>query len=72
MTGENDMRDGRGITSSIYALVAVAGMAVAWSSAQTHLTTKLAPEVREYVKLDDAVIALSHIRVIGLPVMIRP
>ena len=27
-------------------------------------TTKLAPEVREYVKLDDAVIALSHIRVI--------
>ena len=58
------MRDGRGITSSIYALVAVAGIAVAWSSAQTPLTTKLAPEVREYVKLDDAVIALSHIRVI--------
>jgi imidazolonepropionase-like amidohydrolase len=27
-------------------------------------TTKLAPEVKEYVKLDDAVIALSHIRVI--------
>ena len=26
--------------------------------------TKLAPEVREYVKLDDAVIAISHIRVI--------
>ncbi|MBZ5689187.1 MAG: amidohydrolase family protein [Acidobacteriia bacterium] len=34
-------------------------------------TTNLAPEVREYVKLDDAVIALSHIRVIdgtGQPV----
>jgi len=27
-------------------------------------TTKLAPEVREYVKFDDAIIALSHIRVI--------
>ena len=27
-------------------------------------TAKLAPEVREYVKVDDAVIALSHIRVI--------
>ena len=58
------MRDRRGITSSIFALVALAGITVAWSSAQAPLTTKLAPEVREYVKVDDAVIALSHIRVI--------
>jgi imidazolonepropionase-like amidohydrolase len=58
------MPDRCGITSFIFALVAVAGIAVAWSSAQAPLTTKLAPEVREYVKLDDAVIALSHIRVI--------
>jgi imidazolonepropionase-like amidohydrolase len=58
------MRDGRDITSFIYALVAASGIAVAWSSAQTPLTTKLAPQVRDYVKFDDAVIALSHIRVI--------
>jgi hypothetical protein len=58
------MRDRRGVTSFIVALVAVAGIAVAWSSAQTPLTTKLAPEVREHVKVDDAVIALSHTRVI--------
>ena len=64
MTRENDMRSGGGITSCIYALVAVAGIAVASSSAQTPLATKLAPEVREYVKLDDAVIALSHVRMI--------
>jgi imidazolonepropionase-like amidohydrolase len=60
----NDMRDRRGITLSIFALVALAGITVAWSSAQAPLTTKLAPEVREYVKVDDAVIALSHIHVI--------
>jgi imidazolonepropionase-like amidohydrolase len=65
------MRDGSRITSSIYALAAVAGIVVAWSSAQIPVTKKLAAEVREYVKLDDAVIALSHIRVIdgtGQPV----
>jgi len=58
------MRDGRDVASFICACIAVAGLAVALASAQTPLTTKLAPEVREYVKLDDAVIALSHIRVI--------
>jgi len=42
----------------------VAGVTFALSNAQTPLTTKLAPEVREYVKFDDAVIALSHIGVI--------
>jgi len=65
------MRDGSRITSSIYALAAVAAIVVAWSSAQIPETKKLAAEVREYVKLDDAVIALSHIRVIdgtGQPV----
>jgi len=65
------MRDGSRITSSIYALAAVAAIVVAWSGAQIPVTKKLAPEVREYVKLDDAVIALSHIRVIdgtGQPV----
>ena len=58
------MRDRHGITSFIFALVSVAGIAIAWSSAQTPVTTKLAPEVREYVKVDGAVIALTHIRVI--------
>src|SRR5579864_534298 len=58
------MRDGRGLGSFIYTLVAVAGNAVAFASAQAPLTPKLTPEVREYVKLDDAIIALSHIRVI--------
>jgi len=58
------MRDGRGIGSFIYALVAVAGIVVALASAQNPLTPKLAPEVREYVKFDDAIIALTHIRVI--------
>ena len=64
MAGENDMRDGRDVASFICALVAVFGVAVALAGAQTRLTTKLAPEVREYVKLDNAVIALRHIRVI--------
>ncbi len=64
MAEENDMRDERDVASFICALVAVTGVAVALASAQTPLATKLAPEVREYVKLDDAVIALSHIRVI--------
>jgi len=48
--------------SFIYGLVA-ALLGVALASAQSPLT-KLSPEVREYVKLDDAVIALSHVRVI--------
>jgi len=58
------MRDGRDVARFICAFVAVAGAAVALSRAQARLTTKLAPEVREYVKVDDAVIALTHIRVI--------
>ena len=58
------MRAGFSRASFTYALVAVAHLTVAVASAQSPLTTKLAPEVREYVKLDDSVIALSHIRVI--------
>lgn len=58
------MRDRHSVTSFICALVTMAGVTFTLSTAQTPLTTKLAPEVREYVKLDDAVIALSHIRVI--------
>ena len=64
MVGENDLRNGRDVALFICALVAVAHLTAAWSSAQTRVTTKLAPEVREYVRFDDAVIALSHIRVI--------
>ena len=41
-----------------------ADLAVALASAQSPLTRKLSPEVREYVKFDDAVIALAHVRVI--------
>jgi len=59
------VRTGLSRASFTYALVAVAHLTVAVASAQSPLTTKLAPEVREYVKLDDSVIALSHIRVIN-------
>jgi hypothetical protein len=58
------MRDRPGIASFIYALVAVAHLAVALAAGQSLQITKLSPEVREYVKLDDAAIALSHVRVI--------
>lgn len=58
------MHDRHSVTSFICALVTATGVTFALSNAQTPLTTKLAPEVKEYVKLDDAVIALSHIRVI--------
>ena len=50
------MREGPGIASFIYGLVAAALFAVAAASAQSPLTSKLSPEVREYVKLDDAVV----------------
>lgn len=64
MAEENDMRGGHDVGSFICALVAVTGVAIALATAQNPVTTKLSPEVREYVKLDDAVIALSHVRVI--------
>jgi len=58
------MRDGRDVASYICALIAAASLAGALCSAQTPVTRKLAREVREYVKVDDAVIALAYIRVI--------
>lgn len=62
--GENDMRDGHGILPLAYAILAAAHLSVALASAQSPRNTKLSPEVREYVKFDDAVIALAHVRVI--------
>ena len=47
----------------LYALLA-ALLGVTLAGAQSPLTTNLSPDVREYVKFDDNVIALSHIRVI--------
>ncbi len=58
------MREGLSRASFIYALLAVAHLTVTLASAQSPLTTKLSPEVREYVKLDEAVIVLSHVRLI--------
>jgi imidazolonepropionase-like amidohydrolase len=58
------MQEGRGRASFIYTLAAVTQLTVALGSAQSPPTTKLSPEVRAYVKFDDAVIALAHVRVI--------
>jgi len=58
------MQDGRRIAPLICALAALAQLTVALASAQSALTTTLSPEVREYVKFDDAVIVLAHVRVI--------
>jgi imidazolonepropionase-like amidohydrolase len=52
------------MASFICVAVGAAILASASAGAQSVPTAKLGPEVREYVKLDDAVIALSHIRVI--------
>jgi len=58
------MRDGRRIASVICALAALAHLTVALASAQSPLTANLSPEVREYLKFDDPVIVLAHVRVI--------
>jgi hypothetical protein len=58
------MRDGRRIASFACALAAVAQLTVALASAQSPLRTNPSPEVRDYVKFDDAVIVLAHVRVI--------
>jgi len=43
----------------------VAGLLIAtWASAQSSSASKLSPAVKEYVKFDDRVIALTHVRVI--------
>jgi imidazolonepropionase-like amidohydrolase len=60
----NNRRDRRDVAWIICALVAVSGIAVALASAQTRPATQPAAVVTEYVKVDDAVIALSYIRVI--------
>jgi imidazolonepropionase-like amidohydrolase len=58
------MQERRGRAWFIYTLAAVTQFAVALASAQSPPTTKLSPEVRAYIKFDDAVIALAHVRVI--------
>jgi imidazolonepropionase-like amidohydrolase len=64
LPGKNDMGDGPSIASSICGLVGAAFLAGVLAGAQSALTMKLSPEVREYVKVDDSVIALAHVRVI--------
>ena len=58
------MWEGIGIAWFIHGLVAAALFAVPSARAQSPLTTTLSPEVREFVKIDDAVVALAHVRVI--------
>jgi imidazolonepropionase-like amidohydrolase len=58
------MQERRGRAWFIYTLAAVTQLTVALASAQSPPTTKLSPEVRAYIKFDDAVIALAHVRVI--------
>jgi imidazolonepropionase-like amidohydrolase len=48
----------------IYGIVTASFLDVTIAGAQSKQAAKLSPEVREYVKFDDDVIALSHIRVI--------
>jgi len=58
------MRNDPTTASLICGVVAAFLIFVGVSSAQSPAAPKLSPEVREYVKFDDAAIALSHIRVI--------
>ena len=53
------------MASFLCGVIGAALLASASAGAQSAPTVKLSPEVREFVKVDDAVIALSHIRVIG-------
>jgi imidazolonepropionase-like amidohydrolase len=58
------MRHGLGTRSSIYGIVAAVLLTVAIGSAQSPPVAKLTPEVKEYLKFADALVALTHIRVI--------
>jgi imidazolonepropionase-like amidohydrolase len=52
------------MASFICGVIGAALLASASVGAQSAPTVKLSPEVREYVKLDDRIIALTHVRVI--------
>jgi hypothetical protein len=52
------------MASFICGVIGAALLASASVGAQSAPTVKLSPEVREYVKVDDLVIALTHVRVI--------
>ena len=58
------MRDRSHIPSLVYGLIAAVHLAVGVGGAQSPPSAKLSPEAREYVKFDDPVIALTHVRVI--------
>jgi imidazolonepropionase-like amidohydrolase len=52
------------MASFLCGVIGAALLASASAGAQSDPTVKLGPEVREYVKVDDHVIALTHVRVI--------
>lgn len=58
------MRHRPGTGSFIYGIVGAALLGVAMASAQSPPAAKLAPEVREFVKVDEPIVALTHVRVI--------
>lgn len=58
------MRRGHGTGLFIYGIATAAFLVVAMANAQSPPATILSPGVREYVKLDESVLVLSHIRVI--------
>ena len=62
--GKKDMREGLSRASFICGVIGAALLASASVGAQSASTLKLSPEVKEYVKVDDLVMALTHVRVI--------
>lgn len=58
------MRRGPSAGSLIYGIVAASLIGVTLARAQSPTAARLSPEVREYVRFDDALLALSHVRVI--------
>ena len=64
VAGENTMTNRLWRASLFYGVVATVFLLVAAASAQVPAAAKLSAAVMEYVKFDDRVIALTHVRVI--------